>query len=145
MKGSTILVGVAFVVAMSTASLAQVSPGAGQVAEPEIEATSNGEAPGQAAGGAASEGVAGGPGAGFVTTRTYRSHSIAAGASAGNLEGKACPSGYKMLSGACHPFYNDRVVIINQFPNISANTWRCGFKNNTGSTRTVYIYTLCGK
>ena len=50
-----------------------------------------------------------------------------------------------MLSGACHPFYNDQVTIINQFPNQSANTWRCGFKNNTNTTQTVYIYTLCGQ
>jgi hypothetical protein len=80
-----------------------------------------------------------------ATTLTYRSHSIAGGASAGNLEGSACPSGYTMVSGACHPGYNDRVVIINQYPNKSANTWRCGFKNNNSVSRTVWVYTLCGK
>ena len=79
------------------------------------------------------------------TTLTYRSHSVAAGASANNLEGNACPSTYTMISGACHPGYNDRMVIINQYPNRSANTWRCGFKNNTSAARTVWIYTLCGK
>jgi hypothetical protein len=50
-----------------------------------------------------------------------------------------------MISGACHPFYNDRVTIINQFPNISANTWRCGFKNNTAFNVTVWIYTVCAQ
>lgn len=79
------------------------------------------------------------------TTLTFRSHQISAGASAGNLEGNACPGGYTMISGACHPGYNDRVIIINQFPNRFANTWRCGFKNNDSTTRTVWIYTLCGQ
>ncbi len=81
----------------------------------------------------------------FETQLTFRSHNIGAGSSAGNLEGAACPADYKMLSGACHPSYNDRVIIINQFPNIPRNSWRCGFKNNTGSSRTVYVYTLCGR
>ena len=140
MKASTIAFGVALAAAFSTTSLAQE---AGQVAPPEVQENSTGDVPGQIAPGA--EGAPGGPGAAFVTTLTYRSHQIAAGASAGNLEGNACPATYKMLSGACHPFYNDRVVIINQFPNIAGNTWRCGFKNNTTGTVTVYIYTLCGK
>ena len=80
-----------------------------------------------------------------ATTLTFKSHQIGPGASAGNLEGDICPATYKMLSGACHPFYNDRVTIINQFPNIPLNTWRCGFKNNTGAAVTVWIYTLCGR
>jgi hypothetical protein len=80
-----------------------------------------------------------------ATTLTYRSHSIAAGGSAGNLEGNACPATYTMISGSCHPGYNDRVIIINQYPNRTANTWRCGFKNNNTSSRTVWIYTLCGR
>jgi hypothetical protein len=50
-----------------------------------------------------------------------------------------------MIAGACHPFYNDQVPIINQFPNISLNTWRCGFKNNTAAPVTVWVYTLCGQ
>ena len=79
-----------------------------------------------------------------ATTLTYRSHSLAAGASGGNLEGNACPVGYTMISGACHPGYDDNVIIINQYPNKSANTWRCGFKNNNASARTVWVYTLCG-
>jgi hypothetical protein len=80
----------------------------------------------------------------FNTSLTFRSYSIAAGAAQGNLEGNSCGIG-KMISGACHPFYNDRVTIINQFPNIPANTWRCGFKNNTAATVTVFIYTVCAQ
>jgi len=80
-----------------------------------------------------------------TTTLTFRSHQIGAGASAGNLEGASCAGGSTMISGACHPFYNDQVVIINQFPNTALNTWRCGFKNNTGSTVSVFIYTLCAQ
>ncbi len=83
--------------------------------------------------------------AAFETQLTFRSHNIGPGSSAGNLEGAACPADHKMLSGACHPSYNDKMIIINQFPNLARNTWRCGFKNNTGSSKTVYIYTLCGR
>ena len=79
------------------------------------------------------------------TTLTFQSHTIGPNVSAGNLEGSACPAPYTMISGACHPGYNDRVVIINQFPNRTANTWRCGFKNNNTSSRTVWVYTLCGR
>jgi hypothetical protein len=79
------------------------------------------------------------------TTLTARGHQIAAGASSGNLEGTACPATHKMISGACHPGYTDQVRIINQFPNIAANTWRCGFRNATGSAVTAWIYTLCGR
>ena len=79
------------------------------------------------------------------TTLTFQSHTIGANASAGNLEGSACPATYTMISGACHPGYNDRVVIINQFPNRTANTWRCGFQNNNTNSRTVWVYTLCGR
>lgn len=80
-----------------------------------------------------------------ATTLTVKSHQIGAGIGAGNLEGTSCPAAHKVISGACHPFYNDRVPIINQFPNVGLNTWRCGFKNNTSSTVTVWIYTLCGQ
>jgi hypothetical protein len=141
MKGSTKLVGIALASALSTASVAQQTSPPGQ-AQPEAQA---GAAPGQLAAGAAGVGGPGGPGAIIATTLTYQSHPIAAGIAAGNLEGAACPAPYKMISGACHPFYNDHVTIINQFPNIPANTWRCGFKNNTAAAVTVYIYTLCGQ
>ena len=117
---------------------------------------------GQSAGGAGSEAAGGAPGqqapgagtaaggveavVSFTTFLTARSHSIAAGGTQGNLEGTACGAApRKMISGACHPFYNDRVTIINQFPNIAANTWRCGFKNNTAAAVTVWIYTVCAQ
>ena len=81
------------------------------------------------------------PRAAIATQLTYRSHTIAPGASAYTLEGNVCPVPTKMVSGACHPGYNDRVIIINQYPNVGANTWRCGFKTTmaargpSGSTR----------
>ena len=149
MKASTKLVGIALASALSTASVStasvaqQASP-PGQ-AQPEAQASAAGAAPGQHAAGAAGVGGPGGPGTITATTLTYQSHPIAAGVAAGNLEGAACPAPYKMISGACHPLYNDHVTIINQFPNIAANTWRCGFKNNTTAAVTVYIYTLCGQ
>ena len=87
----------------------------------------------------------GAPEAAIATQLTYRSHSIAPNASAFSLEGDVCPAPTKMVSGACHPGYNDRVIIINQYPNVSSNTWRCGFKNNNASTRTVWVYTLCAQ
>ncbi len=77
------------------------------------------------------------------TVLTFKSHSLSAGGSESNLEGVACPSGYTLLSGSCHPGYTDQVRIINQYPNKSANTWRCGFHNNSGSARTAWVYTLC--
>jgi hypothetical protein len=80
-----------------------------------------------------------------ATQVTSRSHTVAAGASAANLEGTACAANFKMIGGSCHPGYNDRVVIINQFPNIPGNTWRCGFKNNTTGSLNVWIYTVCGQ
>ena len=149
MKASTKLVGIALASALSTASVStasvaqQASP-PGQ-AQPEAQASATGAAPGQHAAGAAGVGGPGGPGTITATTLTSQSHPVAAGAAAGNLEGAACPAPYKMISGACHPLYNDHVTIINQFPNIPANTWRCGFKNNTTAAVTVYIYTLCGQ
>jgi hypothetical protein len=79
------------------------------------------------------------------TVLTHKSHSIAAGSSAGNLEGNACPSDYTMIAGSCHPGYTDQVRIINQYPNRSNDAWRCGFRNNSSSTRTVWVYTLCDK
>lgn len=79
------------------------------------------------------------------TQLTVRSYTIGAAASAGNLEGAACAATDKMISGACHPFYNPDVPIINQYPNIAGNTWRCGFKNNTAASVSVYIYTVCTK
>jgi len=81
----------------------------------------------------------------LTTTLTSRRHTVAAGARAPNLEGAACPAPAKMFSGACHPGYNDRVAIINQYPNISSNTWRCGFKNNTDRSVAIWIYTLCAR
>ena len=77
------------------------------------------------------------------TQITTRRHSLPAGGSLFSAEGTSCPTGTKMLSGACHPGFGDRVILINQFPNISANTWRCGFKNNTSFTRSAWVYTLC--
>jgi hypothetical protein len=144
MKGSTKIVGIALASVLSTASVAQQASPPGQ-AQPEVQAGAAGVLPGQLADGAAGVGGPGGPGTITATTLTYQSHPIGAGVAAGNLEGAACPPPYKMISGACHPFYNDRVTIINQFPNIAANTWRCGFKNNTTAAVTVYIDTLCGQ
>ena len=77
------------------------------------------------------------------TEITWRSHSVAAGGSTFAAEGTSCPANTKMLSGACHPGYSDQVILINQYPNIAANTWRCGFKNNSASARTAWVYTLC--
>jgi hypothetical protein len=77
------------------------------------------------------------------TVLTFRSYVIGAFGSQGNLEGNSCPAFTKLISGACHPFYNSNVTIINQFPNIPLNTWRCGFRNNTAVPVTVFIYTLC--
>jgi hypothetical protein len=79
------------------------------------------------------------------STLTARSHSVGAGVSAGNLEGAACPASSRMISGSCHPSYNDQVTIINQFPNVSGNTWRCGFKNKRGGRNDrLGLYGLCG-
>ena len=109
-----------------------------------------GQDPAMAAEGASGDGqdvaaAEGAPEAAISTTLTFRSHSIAGGAQANFLEGNACPAGRRMVSGACHPGFSDRMVIVNQFPNVGANTWRCGFRNNTGATRTVWIYTLCAQ
>jgi hypothetical protein len=79
------------------------------------------------------------------TQLTFRSHTIAALSSSHFLEGTACPATFTMVSGACHPGFDDRVIITNQFPNTSANTWRCGFRNNNIVSRTIWVYTLCGK
>jgi hypothetical protein len=149
MKGSLKIAGIALASALSTASVAQQASPPGQAQpQPEVQAGAAGAAPGQLAAGATGVGEPGGPGGpGTITatTLTYQSYPIAAGVAAGNLEGAACPAPYKMISGACHPLYNDHVTIINQFPNIPGNTWRCGFKNNTAAAVTVYIYTLCGQ
>jgi hypothetical protein len=144
MKASLKIAGIALASVLATASVAQQASPPGQ-AQPEAQASAAGATPGQRAAGAAGEGGPGGPGTITATTLTYQSHPIAAGIAAGNLEGAACPAPYKMISGACHPLYNDHVAIINQFPNIGGNTWRCGFKNNTTAAVTVYIYTLCGQ
>jgi hypothetical protein len=101
-------------------------------------------AQGQGAAPASQEAAAPQPAIG-TTQITSRSHSVGAGVSAGNLDGTACPANFTMLSGACHPGYNDRMAIINQFPNKAGNTWRCGFKNNTGSAASIWVYTLCGQ
>jgi hypothetical protein len=81
----------------------------------------------------------------FTTTLTVRGHSVAAGASAPNLDGAVCAASDRMVSGACHPGYDDHVAIINQYPNVAANTWRCGFKNNTAHTASTWVYTLCAR
>lgn len=79
------------------------------------------------------------------TQITSRSHTVPAGGSVFSAEGTACPAGTRMLSGACHPGFTDQMILINQFPNVSANTWRCGFKNNSSSSRTGWVYTLCAE
>jgi hypothetical protein len=149
MKGSLKFAGIALASALSTASfstasIAQQASPPGQ-AQPDAQAGAAGSAPGQLAGGAAGAGGPGGPGTITSTTLTAVGIPVGAGVAAGNLEGTPCSSPYKMVSGACHPSYNDHVAIINQFPNIAANTWRCGFKNNTAASVTVYIYTLCAQ
>jgi hypothetical protein len=80
-----------------------------------------------------------------ASTLTSRSHTIPANSNANFLEGTACGAGFRMMSGACHPGFHHQVIITNQFPNTGANTWRCGFRNNTSTSRTVWIYTLCGR
>lgn len=104
----------------------------------------------QAAADAASDGqnlaaAEGAPQGAISTQLTFRSHSIGANTYANFLEGNACPAPTRMVSGACHPGYSDRVIITNQYPNVGANTWRCGFRNNNPSNRTVWIYTLCAQ
>jgi hypothetical protein len=125
-KCVAILVGVGLATTVSAAALGQTEGSPGQMALPGDQAAST-EA-------AISE-----------TTVTARGHQVAAGGSAGNLEGASCPTDFKMLSGSCHPGYTNQVRIINQYPNIALNAWRCGFKNNTSSNRSVWVYTLCGK
>lgn len=144
MKSWATFVGLALASVFSAAALAQEPPG--QAIQPGAPAAAS--VPGQSEAGAVPGGApSGGPGGGGITQTqlTFKSYSVAAGASDGNLEGAACPANFKMLSGACHPSYNDHVTIINQFPDIPGNTWRCGFKNNTAASVTVWIYTLCGQ
>ena len=81
----------------------------------------------------------------FSTTLAVRSYSIGPLLSDNVLDGASCTPPAKMISGACHPFFNPQVAIINQFPNIPLNTWRCGFKNNTAATVNVFVYTLCAQ
>ena len=100
------------------------------------------EAPGQDPFGAEMSAFAAAIGA---TNVTARSHSVPTGGSIFNGEGQVCPSGRKMVSGACHPGYTDGVRIINQYPNLAGNAWRCGFSNTTGSNRTAWVYTLCAE
>ncbi len=136
MKTKSAFAAMAVAASLATAASAQV---AGQ----ETGAGAGGAA--EAAMGQSPEAMEGALEAAISTQLTWRSHSIGPNSSAGNLQGQACPSPTRMISGACHPGYNDRVIIINQFPNISANTWRCGFRNNNNVSRTVWIYTLCGQ
>lgn len=139
LKACTGLFVIALAAMITQAGLAQEP---GQATEQEL---GGGPAAGQLeTPGAFVQGAPGGVEA-LSTALTFRSHVIGAGVSAGNLEGTSCTAPLRMISGACHPFYNDRVTIINQFPNVGLNTWRCGFKNNTGFTVTVWIYTLCGQ
>jgi hypothetical protein len=79
------------------------------------------------------------------TTYTTQTASIPAGGSMDSIEGMACPAGYTVISGGCHPGYNPNVYLRNNFPNLTANTWRCGFGNTGGSAATVYVYTTCGR
>lgn len=102
---------------------------------------SGGEQAGQDPGVAASGGLQ----AAVSTTLTFQSHSLSPFQQANFLEGASCPAPYTMISGACHPGFSDQVIIVNQYPNRFANTWRCGFKNNNNTSRTVWIYTLCGQ
>src|SRR4051794_35357669 len=125
---------------ITVGALAQSTSFPGQITAQRMPGT--GSQPGQIEGSEGLQGMAGAEGGltvALTTTLTSRSHQIGAGASALNLEGTSCTAPNKMISGACHPFYNPSVTIINQFPNIALNTWRCGFKNNTASTVTVWI------
>lgn len=139
MKKLSITLCVALAAVISTASLAQDA--AGQVSPGEAA----GGTPGQVMGVTGPASAAGGPGAVFNTTLTSKSYNIAANGNEGNLEGAVCAAPAKMISGACHPYYNPNVVIINQYPNIAGNTWRCGFKNNTAAAVSVWIYTVCAQ
>lgn len=78
-----------------------------------------------------------------ATSLTARSHRVNPGGALYNGEGSACPANTRMVSGACHPGYSDQVRIVNQFPNVAGNTWRCGFSNMSGSSHTAWVYTLC--
>ncbi len=49
-----------------------------------------------------------------------------------------------IVSGACHPG-STNATIINQFPNLGSNSWRCGFQNNVAATTSVWVYAVCGK
>ncbi len=110
------------------------------VSATQAGAQTDGDAPGQGPLAAELSAFAAALGA---TSLTARSHSIPSGGSIFNGEGQACPSNTRMISGACHPGYSDRMRIINQFPNVSGNHWRCGFRNTSGSQRTAWVYTLC--
>lgn len=135
------LVGVALSTIMPSA-LCQAASVAGQ--QEDQAAAGAAAVPGQA--GTVPEGLEVSPKAvPFTTSLTFKSYTIPASGSSGNLEGASCPGNSKMISGACHPFYNPSVTIINQFPNIGLNTWRCGFKNNTGTSVSVWIYTVCAQ
>ena len=77
------------------------------------------------------------------TSITSRSHSVPPGGQINSAEGTACGFNRRMVSGACHPGFDQRVRIVNQFPNVSANAWRCGFRNAAPIPRTAWVYTLC--
>lgn len=119
----------------------------GALAQSEVEGQTAAAAATAVAGDGQEQSMAalGAPEAAISTQLTVRSHTIGASTSASFLEGNACPGPTKMVSGACHPGFNDQVLIINQYPNVSANTWRCGFRNNNSFSRTVWIYTLCAQ
>ena len=78
-----------------------------------------------------------------ATSITWRSHVIPPGGQINSAEGATCGFSRKMLSGACHPGFDQRVRIVNQYPNIGADTWRCGFRNTATISRTAWVYTLC--
>jgi hypothetical protein len=142
---ATAFAGFAMAATLGQGASAQSGGEPGQTPPQEMQGAAGGAAPGQMGGGGPETGALSAQLSISQTSLTFQSHQIAAGASAGNLEGVFCPANTKMISGACHPSYNDRVAIINQFPNVTGNTWRCGFKNNTSSNVTGWIYTLCGQ
>jgi hypothetical protein len=74
----------------------------------------------------------------LVTT----SMSIGAGSEMFSVEA-ACPAGRQIFTGSCHPGGVTTNVIINQYPNLDANAWRCGFRNTGGAASTVYTYAVC--
>lgn len=76
------------------------------------------------------------------TSRVANGTILANNAQIFGLESAPCPTGTRIISGACHPG-KAGVWIINQYPNLAANVWRCGFHNQSGGDATVYVYGVC--